>query len=34
MTQFEGQKMKKVVFAVLLMALVLFLIVPNLSWAF
>jgi len=34
MTMFEGQEMKKVIFAVLLTALALFLIVPSLSWAF
>jgi hypothetical protein len=33
MRQFEGKKMKKVFFAVLLTALALFLILPNLSWA-
>jgi hypothetical protein len=33
-TQFEGQKMKKVILAVLLTAVALFLILPNLSWAF
>jgi hypothetical protein len=34
MRQVEGQNMKKVVLAVLLMALALFLFLPNLSWAF
>ena len=33
-TQLEGSEMKKVIFAVLLTALALFLILPNLSWAF
>ena len=32
--RFEGYKMKKVIFAVLLTALALFLFLPNLSWAF
>ena len=32
--QLEEEVMKKVIFAVLLTALALFLIVPNLSWAF
>ena len=33
-TQLEGWKMKKVILAVLLTALALFLVLPNLSWAF
>jgi hypothetical protein len=33
-TPFEGLEMKKVIFAVLLTALALFLFLPNLSWAF
>jgi len=32
--RFEGHVMKKVILAVLLTAAVLFLILPNLSWAF